>query len=218
MSSAYFYELLTAHTKASCDQEHMDIVISSRATTPDRTGYILGKTDKSPIFDMIRDTKKLIDFGADLVVIPCNTAHYFYDELAEKTNAPILNIIEETVRFASQKGAKKLGILATSGTIHTNTYQKYSKKFGIECIVLEDELQNELMEMIYSTVKSGKSVDTKRFLEIGDTLLSKGADFNILGCTELSLIDKACPLGEKYIDSLKVLAKAAIEACGKEYI
>ena len=48
-SSAYFYELITEHTKASCDQDHIDIILSSRATTPDRTDYILGKSDKSPL-------------------------------------------------------------------------------------------------------------------------------------------------------------------------
>ena len=49
MSSAYFYELITEHTLASRDQDHIDIILSSHATTPDRTDYILGRSNESPL-------------------------------------------------------------------------------------------------------------------------------------------------------------------------
>lgn len=86
MSTVYFYELITALTPASCDQDHIDIVISSRATTPDRTEYILGRSDKNPLDSMIPDAKRLVAFGAQIIAIPCNTAHYFYDRLAAEVD------------------------------------------------------------------------------------------------------------------------------------
>ena len=218
MSSAYFYELLIAHTDAACDQDHIDLVLSSRATTPDRTGYILHKSCENPVQTMISEAQKLVRYGADLIVIPCNTAHFFYDELHAAIHVPMLNIIEEAVRQAHTIGAEKIGILATDGTIQTQTYQRYSQKYGMECIVPNPDEQKEIMDIIYGAVKSGKEPNLKAFQSVGDSLLQRGADRIVLGCTELSLINKNHPLGEKYIDSLLMLAKATIIACGKKYI
>ena len=77
MASVYFYEMITEHTLAKCDQDHIDLLLTSRATTPDRTAYILGQSDESPLPVMISEAKRLISAGADVIVIPCNTAHYF---------------------------------------------------------------------------------------------------------------------------------------------
>ena len=125
MSTVYFYELLTALTDAKCDQEHIDMVISSRATTPDRTAYILGKSDENPLDVMIPEAKKLVAYGAEVIAIPCNTAHYFYDRLAAEIDIPILNIIAESVKRLSEDGVKRFGLLATEGTVKSGTYQKY---------------------------------------------------------------------------------------------
>ena len=112
MSTAYFYEMITEHTKADCDQDHIDIVISSGATTPDRTGFILGNTTDNPAQRMIKDARKLIDFGADVIAIPCNTAHYFYEELQASINVPILNIGQLAVEHVKESGFTKIGLLA----------------------------------------------------------------------------------------------------------
>ena len=121
MSTVYFYELITALTPASCDQEHIDIVISSRATTPDRTEYILGHSDKNPLDCMIPDAKRLVAFGAQIIAIPCNTAHYFFDRLASEVEVPILNIIEESVKALERDGVKRFGLRATEGTVKSGT-------------------------------------------------------------------------------------------------
>ena len=93
-SSAYFYELVTEHTKAEKDQDHIDMILSSRATTPDRTDYILGRSDVSPLPAMIEDAKSLEEYGATAIVIPCNTAHYFIDEVRKAVSVPMPSIIE----------------------------------------------------------------------------------------------------------------------------
>ena len=93
MSSVYFYEMLTEHTEAECDQDHLIIIISSHASTPDRTAYILGKSDENPLDVMIDDVKRLKQYGADVIAIPCNTAHYFYNELKKEVDIPIISKI-----------------------------------------------------------------------------------------------------------------------------
>lgn len=215
MSTVYFYELLTALTYARCDQEHIDIVISSRATTPDRTDYIIGKSDKNPLDSMIPDAKKLVGFGAEIIAIPCNTAHYFYDRLAAEVKVPILNIIEEAVFALKREGISRFGLLATDGTVKSETYQKYCSAHGIECIVPDNTHQAKIMEIIYGQIKQNKRADMESFNKIANYMRTLGCERLILGCTELSLIKKDESLGDYFTDSLECLALSTIKACGK---
>jgi len=216
MASVYFYEMITKHTKALCDQDHIDIVISSRATTPDRTAYIIGASEDSPVEQMCEDARKLEKFGAEIIAIPCNTAHYFYESVREAINVPVLNIISETVAHLKKNGKKKAGILATFGTIKAQAYQQVCENMNIEWAIPEDEDQTALMEIIYNDIKAGKRADMTKFKNITDKLEAAGCDCVILGCTELSLIKRDERLPSKFIDSLEVLAMRTIEECGRE--
>ncbi|MBR5515506.1 MAG: amino acid racemase [Clostridia bacterium] len=218
MSSAYFYEMITEHTKAECDQDHIDIVLSSSATTPDRTGYILGNTEDNPAPRMIEDAKKLVQFGCNVIAIPCNTAHYFYSELQENIDVPIINIIYETLKYCADNGAKCIGIMATDGTVKTETYQRMAQQFGIRCLVPSSENQQRVMDIIYGSVKKGKPVDMREFNKVSAQLRKMGADKIILGCTELSVIKRNYNLDSFYIDALEVLCWRSILHCGKEPI
>ena len=217
MSSVYFYELLTRHTEASSDQEHLDIIISSHATTPDRTGYILGSQEENPLPVMAEDAKKLEAYGADVIAIPCNTAHYFYNEIRSAVSVPVLNIIEETAEVASSCGAKTVGILATDGTVRTDTYQKVCSRHGIRCVVPDDVHQKMLMDIIYGEIKQGSAPDMDRFGRVSDFLRNAGCERLILGCTELSLIKRDFGLGDDYLDSLEALAYRTIVFCGRNH-
>ena len=81
-ASCYLYQMITDHTPAQKDQDHIDIVISSRASTPDRTAFIVGKSKDDPFDVMEQDGISLVRYGATVLAIACNTAHYFYDRLA----------------------------------------------------------------------------------------------------------------------------------------
>ena len=216
MATVYFYELLTALTDAKSDQEHIDMVISSRATTPDRTAFILGESDTNPIDAMIEDSKKLVAFGAELIAIPCNTAHYFYDQLAAAVDVPILNIVEESVAHLKHEGVKRFGLLATDGTVRSGTYQKYCEAHDIVCVTPGSEYQKLVTEIIYGQIKQGKRADMTMFRKIEQHMRELGCERLILGCTELSLIKRDEGLDGYYTDSLECLALATIRACGKK--
>ena len=91
MATAYFMELLTRMSDAKTDQEHMEVIIYSKPSIPDRTGYILGKSEKSPLPDMLSVGEKLRTAGAELLAMPCITAHYFYEELEKRLGVPVIN-------------------------------------------------------------------------------------------------------------------------------
>ncbi len=218
MASAYFYELVTAHTKASCDQEHIDIILSSRASTPDRTAFITGKSTESPLPYMVEDAKRLEAYGADAIIIPCNTAHYFIDEVRRSVGVPVPSIIRETSRHLRRAGVKKAGILATNGTVTSGSYQMKLSDEGLQYEIPEEKYQLYLMELIYDGIKSGQKIDLDKFYSVVEHMKNKGCDRMILGCTELSLINREIGGDESLTDSLEVLANCAIKLCGGETV
>lgn len=216
MSSAYFYELITEHTKASRDQEHIDIILSSRASTPDRTDYILGRSAENPLPCMVEDARSLEAYGATAIVIPCNTAHYFIDEVRRSVNVPVPSIIEETALYLKRSGAKKACILATEGTISSGSYQRVLEENGIEWETPDEDGKRALMDIIYGDVKGGVIPPPEKLYAVAEPLFERGCDRAILGCTELSLLKRSLKGDPRFVDSLEVLAYVSILLMGHE--
>lgn len=217
MASVYFYEMVVNMTDAKTDQEHVDMIITNRATTPDRTAFIVGNSNEDPSNILIEDAKKLEKYGVDFIVMTCNTAHYFYEKIVKNVNIPLVNIVEETIKHAKATNHKKLGILATTGNIKTSLYQNMCEKYDIEYLVLDEKRQSQIMEIIYDDIKSGKPANMDKFNSIVDYLKLNNCDGVILGCTELSILKNDNKLdGNFYIDSLEVLARETIVRSGRK--
>lgn len=216
-ASVYFYRLITEHTAALRDQDHIDIVLISGASIPDRSDFILEKSERSPLPLMKEDVLKLANAGADLIAIPCNTAHYFFDELSRISPVPVLNIVRETVKLAQKAGVHRLGILATTGTIVSEAYQHACSDMGMEYRIPCETSQQLLMDIIYHSIKTAKTPDLDAFYGIAAELRAGGCDAIVLGCTELSLLPKNTDFeSHHFIDSLLVLAYKAIVECEKK--
>lgn len=215
MATAYFFELVTAHTPAKRDQDHIDVVISSRASTPDRSPFILGDSSVDPFPVLLDSAKNLVLSGAGVIAIPCNTAHYFYDQLAANLPVPVLHMIEGVVLRARQSGARKLGLLATDGTVKVGVYQSVCDRMGMPLAVPDADGQQAIMHVIYQNIKQGLPADMDKFALAARQLFDAGCDAVVLGCTELSLIDKVDLSFGRFIDSMEVLAAMAIESCGR---
>ncbi|MBE6592561.1 MAG: aspartate/glutamate racemase family protein [Ruminococcaceae bacterium] len=215
MASIYFCEMLTSHTKAERDSEHINFLLSSRADTPDRSSFILGTSKDDPTDAMIEEALRLERAGADIIAIPCNTAHYFYDGIQNAVNTPILNIITETARFCSSVGVTRIGVLATEGTAASGAYEKFLSQYSISTVPLTKDEQDTVSKIIFERIKCGLEPDVTEFLAVVEALRARGSELIVLGCTELSLIKKKYPLPEYVIDSLELLALCAIAACGK---
>ncbi len=219
LATVYFTELIVKMTEAHCDQEHLFTLVSNHAAIPDRTAYIMDNTQDNPLPVMIRDAKMLENAGVSVIAIPCNTAHYFFEKIQNSVSVPVLNIIEETVRYALKtvKGLHTLGILATEGTVYVGAYQKVCKEHGLYCAVPSADDERSLMNIIYNQVKAGHDVDYEEFQRIVNTMLDADCDAVVLGCTELSVVweNLGCRQ-DNVIDSMEVLARVSIESCGKK--
>lgn len=218
LATMFIGEMIVRRTKATKDQEHVHTIIDNDTNIPDRTAFILDKTKENPVPVLIEDAKKLASVGANLIAIPCNTAHTFYDELAQGSPIPVLHMIRETAKRANDLGAKRVGILATTGTLTSRMYQDALEEFGITPVIPDDQMKEKVMAVIYDYVKAGKDVTQEDWLPIEEAMLALDCDRIVLGCTELSIVNRDLKLSDKYIDSLIVLAECAILACGYELV
>lgn len=212
-------ETIVRRTFAFRDQEHMHFIIDNDTRIPDRTDYILDQSKPNPLPVMIEDANKLANAGADMICIPCNTAHRFYDDLQEGSPVPVLHMIRETAKKARLLNAKRVAVLATIGTLTSNLYQEALLDEGIEPIVPDKNMQQDLMTVIYDYVKAGKKVSKEQWQPIEKAMKDVGCDYIILGCTELSVVNRELALDNTlYIDALIVLADTAITRCGYELL
>lgn len=213
LATMFIGEMIVRRTAAEKDQDHVDMVITNNTSIPDRTAFILGESQENPVPVIVSDAKRLQEAGVEIIAIPCNTAHSFYDEIQEGTELPVIDMIRETAMRAKEKGAHRVGILGTTGTISTGIYQAACERFDMIPIVPDAHIQSIVMSLIYDDVKAGYPADPEKWLIISQAMEEAGCDQVILGCTELSIVRKELNLTE-CIDSLYVLAETAIERCG----
>ncbi|MBE5968509.1 MAG: aspartate/glutamate racemase family protein [Lachnospiraceae bacterium] len=214
LATEYFYSLINKMTDANRDQDHIEMMIYSKPSIPDRTGYILGKSQENPIIPMVEVGKILDDLGVDYIAIPCITGHNFYEELASKIPVPIIHMVKETAAYLNRQGIRCVGIMATEGTIYSKLFQKELIQYGISAVVPSKEKQEIVNSLIYDNLKVNIPPDMDKFAAVSEELWQMGAEVNILGCTELSLIKRDYPLGPNYLDAMEVLAVKSIELCG----
>ena len=216
MASAYYLELVIRMTDAKRDQEHPEIILLNIPSIPDRTAYILGRSQETPLEPMIELGKQLKGLGATVVATPCITAHYFHEALQQGIGLPLIHGIRCTAQTLRDAGVTKVGLMATDGTVQSGIFQRQVEELGMELVLPGEEGQRGVMTLIYDQVKAGMEPDMALFAVIRDELRSKGAQAVVLGCTELSLLKKQQNLGEGILDALEVLAKESVLACGKQ--
>lgn len=172
---------------------------------------------EDPKIEIIRSALKLEAMGADYIAIPCNTAHYFYNDLIKYTKVKILHMIYETAVFLknTKPDNKEYLLLATKGTYMSGLYKKTFEEFNLNIIEPNDIDKQTLMTWIYD-VKSSKFNVTPNEFEflINKYIKNKGIPI-ILGCTELPLLTRRIGSSKEYIDPVSILAKCCVDLAQK---
>ncbi|MGB4440586.1 MAG: amino acid racemase, partial [Sedimentibacter sp.] len=215
LATVHLYERIVLRTKSAKDQDHVHVLIDSNTNIPDRTKAII-ENGENPTVELIKSAKILENGGADFLIMPCNTAHYFIDIIKESVNIPFLNMPEETVKYTYDKYGSDtvVGVLATDGTIKSKIYENYYSKLGIKTIVPE-KTQEKLMKFIYDIIKSGNyDHGTDLLFECVEELKGRGADTFLLGCTELSSAQYLYKFEGPFINPMEVLAEKSIIYAG----
>ena len=218
MASARFYEMMTEQTEAARDQDHIDIVLLSCASTPDRTEAILSEdfSKWQAAWDSLReDCRTLEDLGCKAICCTCNTAHYYlhrFDDLS----IPVLSMVREAAKEMGRLYAgETVAVLATDGTIQTKLYQDELQGCGVKPYVCTPENQKNVMHLIYDCIKAGLPADRKALAAVDAEIKAAGCKAALLACTELSLLRADGILDDFYVDPMQILAEKAIAFMGK---
>lgn len=218
LATADLFRKITCLTKASCDNDHIRVYIDSNARIPDRTAAILsGGTN--PVPEMTSALRHLEACGADCIIMPCNTAHYFLPQLQAKTETPFLSMLAATAKTCAAKfPGKTAAVLGTKGTLATGLYDRALEAEGVAFILPDEAERDTLMHLIYDVVKASKPLAPEQGTceRLLDGLRARGADYFILGCTELPIVADSLPVEGPFVDPTAELAKAAIRFCGCE--
>lgn len=214
LATVDLYRKIVEHTLADCDQAHIRTMIDSNTNIPDRTAALLSGGE-SPVRELQSSARLLERAGAQVLVMPCHTAHCFYDDVQAAVQVPVLNMIELTVQELKRRGAARAGLLATDGAVQSGIYQRHFEGSGVELLLPDPAGQAALMDMIYDGVKAGRSdYDTTAVCTALDKLMGAGAQTLILGCTELPPAFEMYDLDYPNLDPTLTLALAAIIASG----
>ena len=215
MATAYFLQLITQMSDAATDQEHMEIYVISKPSIPDRTDYILGLSDRSPAEEMSAVGAQLKSLGAELLAMPCVTGHYFHQEIEKNVGLPLIDAIEETADYLFHRRIRKVGILATVGTIESRLFQCTLENKKIECVIPNETGQKRIMDVIYKDIKAGKTVHMENYKTVSEALRYQGAEVILLACTELSMLKRDYQIGRDYLDVMEVLAAKVVDICNR---
>lgn len=206
-----FFQCILDNTPAQKDWDHLHIIIDNNPKIPSRTRAYL-YNEESPVPQMIRSAKTLQDAGADFLVLPCNSAHYFLPEVRKHVNIPFIDMVSQTCEIITSNQAKIVGLLAGEVTVGGRLYEGILDEQGVRVLQVSDEEQL-LVRDIIEDVKQNAVTDATRekLLILINLLTERGAEIIILGCTELQTAIKYIPLNHNIVDSLDVLAKAVIQ-------
>lgn len=216
LATVKLFEKIVLLTDAKKDQEHLHILVDNNTSIADRTQFIVDNSSEDPRPQLLESALRLESSGADFIIMPCNTAHHFYDYLDERINIPFLNMIEETAKLVQKTfpSLKKIGLLATDGTIKARVYEKIFDKYNIEVLVPSKENQAYVYQLIYN-IKEGKTENSlEGFYGAIEEMKEKGIDLFVAGCTEISVALDLYGIKENFIDPLEVIAISSIEFAG----
>ena len=200
-------------TPAATDQDHVPIVVSSIPQVPDRTEAFRG-AGESPLAAMVDSGQRLVAAGAGLVVIPCNTAHLWFDDLQQRLGLPMLHLVDVALEEArSRTGATaRIGLLATDATLASGLY--VNRQLPGQTLQWQLPTAGEMIDWVMPGIAAVKSGDLAKGRELllaaARALTRRGADVLVLGCTEipLALDDASAPV--PVIDATAALARRSV--------
>lgn len=216
-----FMQKLVQSTPAERDQDHLKVLVEQNPQIPDRTENLL-RDGPDPTIALYATCRRLEEGEADIIAIPCNTAHAFVERIQPWLSVPIVNMLSVTVDWLRARfpTLHEVGLLATSGTIASGVYEKALAARGLRQRIPDEAGQARVMNAIYGPrgVKAGYTAgecvaDVRAALE---SLVRAGAQVVVLGCTELPLLlqEGACEVAGREVwlaDPTAILARRCVE-------
>lgn len=212
------FNKIVCNTPSSKDQDHHSIIIYNNPKIPPRVCPI-DKEKENPLQELIQSAIVLENAGADFIIMPCNSAHVWLDELNRAINIPIYNMIQNTVQHLldlKAGGNEEILLLATETTIQAGLYQKAFVNSPFKIVVPQTDDQ-QLVNGIIKQVKAGEIKKNKYINDLEQLLeksKTKGISIVIGGCTEIPLLFPHIKTNITMVDPTLLLAQMAVHKAG----
>ena len=212
-----FLQKMLAHTPARRDQEHVPVVVASLPQIPDRTAAFQ-RRGPSPLAALVESGQRLVDAGAAALVMPCNTAHLWFEEMERALKVPMLHIVDATLATLGARAngnIRSIGLLATAATIDSHLYPtRAASRSSTEQLMWITPTVGEMNELVspaIAAVKAGRTGDaTERLAAACQALRRRGAEAVLMGCTEIPLALCEGDVGLPLVDATDALAAQAV--------
>lgn len=201
-----FLAQLQALTPAQGDADHIRVLMDMNPQVPDRN-----RTPELAEAVLAEMAQRLKTAGAEVLAMPCNTAHAQAAGI-RAAGLPFIDMIAETTQAVAASGARRVGVLATPGgeALYVAAFQAA----GLTPVLLEGPDREAFMARIYG-VKAGETGEAarSRMKALAAGLVARGADGLVAGCTEVPLLLAQADVSVPLTDSAEVLARACVAAC-----
>lgn len=217
LATADFMTKLMAMTPVQSDLDHIPLIVSSEPQIPSRGNALSDPANyPSPLPELRARVDFLVQAGVQCIAMPCNTAHYWYEEMTQGLKIPFLHIVEAVIAWLEAGGynGATVGLFGTRATVEGKLYETPLLENGFKCLLPTNDTLSELVLPAIDLVKKNRISDARPMLrQAVERMLDAGADVVVLGCTELPIgLDMTDPWTVKHcIDPTEALARACLD-------
>jgi aspartate racemase len=201
-----FMQKLVEATPAEVDQDHIETIVYNDPKIPDRNRAILEGTE-SPLPRLKENLKELEQVGAQVIAMPCNTAHYYFDDLEQEATTQFINMVRRTRGRLEESNISSTGLLATKTVIEADVYSKEFADSNVELVEPVDK--NALMDCIYDIKRQNYQSAQNSLDKVVTEFRDEGIDSLVIACTDLGILDFKSDL--KTFDSTSILAESCVQ-------
>lgn len=202
-------------TPASDDADHLRILVDNNPKVPSRIGALLEGSGLDPAPALVAMAQGLVASGAELLAMPCNTAHVYYPQLASQVPVPVINLIDVVgeALFREHPDAVRVGLLASSAVQKIDLYGRGLARRSVETVFPQADYQQQVMSLIRAVKAKADGPESQQVLAaaIAD-LLAQNCDVIVIACTELSVLAGDIGVGADVpvLDAAQILAEEVV--------
>ena len=202
---------IIAGTKAKDDRDHVPLIVDNNTQVPSRIDALIQGTGEDPGPVLAQMARDLAAAGAKALIMPCNTAHHYAAQIEAASDVPFLNMVELTAQqiAAQVSPGARVGILASPAVRLTGLFDQALQALGLRAEYLANDAP--LLKIIQDIKAHGPSAASLAGLTFAaEELADQGGAALVVACSEFSLQSREIATPVPVIDSLDVLARAAL--------
>jgi len=215
----YYREIINDFNKRGNEMIYPEIIIYS-VNFSEFMIMMKNKEHERLISYFLKKINALASAGADFVALTANTPHVYFESLKQKSDIPLLSIVEATCSEALSRGLKRPGLIGTGFTMNSTFYQDIFSKNGMEIELPQSEDKELINYKLFSEIELGIIMDETRDLLVSiirKMVKQQNIDSMILGCTELPLILREREYaGISMLDTTRIHVKEIVNYCLKD--